>query len=1334
MRSRFGHLALLLLATAAAAAPAVKANDPRVQLDLQSNLTIDGAENHSATVGNLGLMELERLGDVNGDGRDDIVITHADDQSNRGVAYVIFSPAAGTTGGDPTTGSTRVLDGITAPGGSAEGFRVVGRAVEQLGFTNGVAGGDVNGDGRADLVISSIPGRRVYVVFGKANDSTVNLDSLGSAGYVIDHAGTTDGTGGSLIAVATVPDLNGDGRAEVLSTDPNGDRIPGGTDSENSGSAFLTFGKATTSTLDIDALGTAGFELRGAAGMKAGGVPAAVPDMNGDGRPELLVTAPDMNSNTGTAGLEGAAFVVFGGSVAPGAVFDLSSLNGDAGDPGFRVNGPVRQHASSQARLGSTTAAGDINGDGRGDLVLTAATWRPTTTVSSGRDGAVFVVYGRSATGTVSTDQGAPGSLGSDGYRIDGPKDDGFLGIATDVIPDENGDGRPELLLGAQTIDAGFSDLGGVAVVYGRTGTSNLTLASLDPADGHVFLGFVNPSDSSEFAGFRGVAGGDFNGDGYTDVAVNASEADHGDPDAMDTTHTGTTYTVLGRPPAARFDLGAPPPGKTSRIDADLGSCPGGLAPDLAGDALAHGDFDGNGIRDLVVGDPNTSARSRASSGSVWVILDEAGLPSFSLCGLGSRGYRIDGAEPGDRITAEGDAVAVGDVNGDAKDDLVIGAQHVTGGSGRAYVVFGGQAAGTAVDLAEFPQASNPQGYRIDADPGIAVHEALGQGVAVLGDANSDLRAEVAVGAPGVNTGAGRVYVVPGKTTGATAALPGAASWVIDGDVNNNLGRELGAIGDLDGDGIGELLAPTGDGPWVLFGDDGQPTIDLAAGLSASLGFRILKGAFANTALGGPAFGIPSILGDARPDIVLTGSGTDSGVALVVAGRNASLTLARRSVSPAVLRIDAHKGDDVRSVQAVGDVNGDGIGDLALGSPNSSPPGRAGAGSAFVVHLKQNNTHPIDLDRLGFEGRRYDGAAAGEIAGTAVGAPGDLTGDGRPELAIGAPNTPQQGTVYLIDGRTSDGVAPQTTITSAPPASQPTGEVSFQFTANEAGSTFECRLDGGAFATCTSPRTLSPGEGAHTFAVRAVDQAANPDPTPATATFTLTGSGGGGGGGGGNGGGENPPPPDADGDGVPDASDQCPQQSAQTATGCPDPQLPAGPTNGDDVLNGDALANTICGLLGNDTINGLGGNDTLFGDLCNDKAKLFFDLDLFPAQAGTDGNDKLNGGDGNDTLFGAGGKDTLRGGKGRDKLFGGDGNDTLAGEDGKDALDGGRGNDKLTGGRDVNSYRGGAGNDTVNAKNGKRETIDCGAGTRDSATVDKADRVRGCEKVKRARR
>jgi hypothetical protein len=207
-----------------------------------------------------------------------------------------------------------------------------------------------------------------------------------------------------------------------------------------------------------------------------------------------------------------------------------------------------------------------------------------------------------------------------------------------------------------------------------------------------------------------------------------------------------------------------------------------------------------------------------------------------------------------------------------------------------------------------------------------------------------------------------------------------------------------------------------------------------------------------------------------------------------------------------------------------------------------------------------------------------------------------------------------------------------------------------------------------------------------------------------------------------------PPPLDADGDGIPDALDPEPN----------DPAIPTrfGATNGGNVLTGTAAGETICGLLGNDTINALGGNDILYGDACDKRAK------IAAAQATTDGNDKLNGGDGQDALYGAGGRDALRGGKGKDRLFGGAGNDTLGGDDGndtldggagKDALDGGRGNDKLTGGRDVNSYRGGAGNDSINARNGKRETVDCGAGSKDAASVDKADKVRGCEKVKRAR-
>jgi hypothetical protein len=207
---------------------------------------------------------------------------------------------------------------------------------------------------------------------------------------------------------------------------------------------------------------------------------------------------------------------------------------------------------------------------------------------------------------------------------------------------------------------------------------------------------------------------------------------------------------------------------------------------------------------------------------------------------------------------------------------------------------------------------------------------------------------------------------------------------------------------------------------------------------------------------------------------------------------------------------------------------------------------------------------------------------------------------------------------------------------------------------------------------------------------------------------------------------------DRDGDGRPDNQDACPDGPASTPNGCPAPGT--GPTAGDDILTGDALSNTICGLSGNDTINGGGGPDNLFGDACGDMAKTLFAKPVFGSQAGMDGNDRLNGDGGNDTLYGAGGRDVLNGGGGNDRLFGGAGNDRLSGQAGRDSLDGGRGNDTLTGGSGVNSYSGGAGNDTVNARNRKRDTVNCGAGRRDRATVDKGDRVRGCEKVTRARR
>lgn len=85
-----------------------------------------------------------------------------------------------------------------------------------------------------------------------------------------------------------------------------------------------------------------------------------------------------------------------------------------------------------------------------------------------------------------------------------------------------------------------------------------------------------------------------------------------------------------------------------------------------------------------------------------------------------------------------------------------------------------------------------------------------------------------------------------------------------------------------------------------------------------------------------------------------------------------------------------------------------------------------------------------------------------------------------------------------------DTTPPDTTITSGPGALTTDMTPTFEFTADETGATFECAVDDGTFASCTSPHTTGPlAGGGHTFAVRATDQAANSDPSPATRSFTV---------------------------------------------------------------------------------------------------------------------------------------------------------------------------------------------------------------------------------------
>jgi len=103
----------------------------------------------------------------------------------------------------------------------------------------------------------------------------------------------------------------------------------------------------------------------------------------------------------------------------------------------------------------------------------------------------------------------------------------------------------------------------------------------------------------------------------------------------------------------------------------------------------------------------------------------------------------------------------------------------------------------------------------------------------------------------------------------------------------------------------------------------------------------------------------------------------------------------------------------------------------------------------------------------------------------------------------------------------TDGISPETTITSNPTNPTASTSATFEFTSSETPSTFECDLDGIGFVSCTTSYTyLGLTDGSHTFQVRATDASGNVDATPDSYTWTIS--------------------IDTDGDGVPDVTDNCP--------------------------------------------------------------------------------------------------------------------------------------------------------------------------------------------------
>lgn len=383
----------------------------------------------------------------------------------------------------------------------------------------------------------------------------------------------------------------------------------------------------------------------------------------------------------------------------------------------------------------------------------------------------------------------------ADGSELYADVAGGALGRSVAIIGDINGDGIDDIAIGAPH-DAAPGGHGRVWVLFGRAGGLPATI-DLETLDGSN--GFELTTQAAGATLGRAVTGiGDFNGDGIDDFAVGAPLADT--PPAY---NDGKVYVLFGHTGSFPASI------LVDALDGSDGFVAIGANADArAGFSLAAaGDFDGDGYADLLIG---SYSYGYAPTAFTHVLLGAPTWPTEVALGdvtITGRGFRLQAP-----VTAgAGFAVAgVGDVTGDGVDDILVGApEHAIGShgnAGRVYLVPGraANAAGLFIDLETAPGV-----LRLDGSgPGHFVGSAL----AGIGDVNGDGNRDMLIGAPGQGGYVGGAWVVFGGPALASGLL---SDLVVSGmgfhlglvtGYNTNAGAVVAGPGDVDGDGIADLM------------------------------------------------------------------------------------------------------------------------------------------------------------------------------------------------------------------------------------------------------------------------------------------------------------------------------------------------------------------------------------------------------------------------------------------------------------------------------------------------------------------------------------------------